>query len=74
MASIFNTTQPLQANFNIQSGPAYTQPPVNAPLPNHILKPGAQPGIPQRPAKPQGQSIKNLIGNLPSLFNINHGS
>lgn len=74
MVSIFNSTLPTQVQFHISSGSAYTQPPVNAPLPNHILPPGATPGLPQRPPAPQGRSIKNAISNLPSIFSLNVNS
>ncbi len=69
--NFWNTVKPVSVNFNINHGSAYSQPPVNNPLPNNILPPGARPSLP--PAKvPPGPSgnLKQAINHLPSIFTL----
>lgn len=72
--NFWNTITPLSATFNMKHQTGYTGVPVNQPLPNHILPPGAQPALP-RPAIPApAGNLKQIISNLPSIFSFTHGN
>ncbi len=71
MPNIFQNIWPLQAKFNVHNGSAYGQPPVNDPLPNHILPPGATPHYPQRAIPSSPGNLKAALNSLPSILSLN---
>ena len=74
MVNFYNNLNPASVKLPFSSGSNITTPPVNAPLPNHILAPGFAPALPQRAIpQPPKKSVKEMFDSLPSLFNINRG-
>jgi hypothetical protein len=75
MANVFQNIFPSSVNFKIDHHQsAYSVPPLDKPLPNNILPPGAQPHLPGSAIPANPGNMKAALNNLPSLFTLNHGN
>lgn len=75
MVNFWNNTNPVTVPLPKSSNSPFSQPPLDNPLPNHILPAGFTPSLPTRavPAAPINR-LKQAINSFPSIFTIINGN